>query len=317
MPHPKKKKNSTHRSPSRSKRRKAGGSFISGLLQRIPMWWGIVGIVAMILLYCFLLYRFFVEPYSFQWKAIYGETSYPPSYTIRGIDISHYQDRINWERLCKTNMGTDPVTFVIVKATEGVSLKDRCFDDNFKQAHASGLVRGAYHFLTPDVPAREQAKFFISCVCLAPGDLPPVLDIEDERKWLASGRSKADIMHMAMEWLDVVEQHYGVKPIIYSSYRFRRNILDAPCFDSYPFWMAHYYVSQPATDIAWSFWQHTDCGKLDGIKGPVDCNVFNGNDDDFDEMLIKDHSSKDTTQQDGIKIHLGTPNEYDEKRLRK
>ncbi len=251
------------------------------------MWWVVSVGMVMVALYCFLLYHFFVDPYSFQWRAIYGETTYPPSYTIRGIDISHYQERIDWKRLCKTNMGTDPVTFVIIKATEGADLKDRYFDDNFKQAHANGLIRGAYHFLSPYAPAVSQAEFFISQVQLSPGDLPPVLDIEDERKWLASGRNKAEIQRMAIEWLDAVELHYGVKPIIYSSYRFRRDILDDSRFSTYPFWMAHYYVSTPATDIKWHFWQHTDCGKLDGISGSVDCNVFNGTDDDFEELLIR------------------------------
>lgn len=287
MPRQTRKTSNTHRNPSRRKSTKAGGSFLSRWLKNIPLWWAGVGILVMVTLYCYLLYHFFVNPYSFQWKAIYGETTYPPSYTIRGIDISHYQEHINWKQLRKSNMGTDPVTFVIIKATEGVTLKDSYFDENFVKARANGLVRGAYHFLTPDVPAKDQAYFFISCVNLLPGDLPPVLDIEDERKWLAAGKNKAEIQRMAQEWLDAVEQHYGVKPIIYSGYRFRRDILDEPVFDAYPFWMAHYYVSQPATDVRWSFWQHTDCGKLDGIRGPVDCNVFNGNDDDFEELLLK------------------------------
>lgn len=288
MPRSTRKRSNAHRSPSRTKRGEIGGSFISRGLRRIPVWWATIGIVSVAIFYCFLLYYFFVDPYSFQWKAIYGETTYPPSYTIRGIDVSHYQERIDWKRLRKTSMGTDPVTFVIIKATEGMSLMDDYFYDNFKQAHANGLIRGAYHFLTPDVSAREQARFFINHVHLSAGDLPPVLDIEDERKWLAADKSKTDIQRMAMEWLNAVERHYGVKPIIYSSYRFRRDILDDPCFDVYPFWMAHYYVSQPATDITWSFWQHTDCGKLDGIRGTVDCNVFNGDDDAFESLLIKD-----------------------------
>ncbi len=296
MPRQTRKNNKTHRSPSRHKqRKKAGGSFLSGLFSsqvgkllpsRGKAIFLLTTATVAVVLYCFLLYHFFVDPYSFQWRAIYGETTYPPSYTIRGIDVSHYQERIDWQRLRKTNMGTDPVTFVIIKATEGSDLKDKYFDNNFKQARANGLIRGAYHFLSPYASAADQARFFTSNVCLVPGDLPPVLDIEDENKWLASGRNKEEIQRMALEWLDVVEQHYGVKPIIYSSYRFRRDILSDVRFDAYPFWMAHYYVSQPSADIKWSFWQHTDCGKLDGIRGNVDCNVFNGTNDDFEELLI-------------------------------
>lgn len=239
-------------------------------------------------LYCFILFHFFVDPYSFQWKAIYGETTYPAEYTIRGIDVSHYQEKIDWLRLRNANMGADPVTFVIIKATEGVSLMDDRFNDNFYQARRNGLIRGAYHFLTPDVSAKKQAEFFLRQAHLEEGDLPPVLDIEDERKWLASGKNKKQIQKMALEWLDVVEKYYGVKPIIYSGYRFRRDILSDKKFNEYPFWMAHYYVSEPAKDIKWHFWQHTDCGKLSGIRGPVDCNVFIGTMAELKDMLIKE-----------------------------
>jgi lysozyme len=79
-----------------------------------------------------------------------------------------------------------------------------------------------------------------------------------------------------------------VKPIIYSSYRFRRDILTDKRFDEYPFWMAHYYVSEPAKSVKWHFWQHTECGKLSGIRGPVDCNVYRGSREELDSLLIRE-----------------------------
>lgn len=286
MSRPKKTNNSLRRPSSRTKRKKTGGFFLFRFLRSIPLWGFILGGAGIVALYCFVLFHFFVDPYSFQWKAIYGETSYPANYTIRGIDVSHYQEKINWQRLRNANMGNDPVTFVIIKATEGVSLRDEYFNENFYQARTNGIIRGAYHFLTPDESAKKQAQFFLRQAHLEKGDLPPVLDIEDERKWLAAGKNKAQIQRMALEWLNVVEKHYGVKPIIYSSYRFRRDILSDKRFQEYPFWMAHYYVSTPAKDIDWVFWQHTDCGKLSGIRGPVDCNVFNGTRADLEKLLI-------------------------------
>lgn len=275
-----------HRTSSRQKRKKSGVSSLLRLLQSIPLWGFVVGGVGFVALYCFILFYFFVDPYSFQWKAIYGETTYPPEFKIRGIDVSHYQGRIDWENLRNANMGSSPVSFVIIKATEGISLMDDYFNENFYQARRNGLIRGAYHFLTPDVPAKKQAEFFLRQAHLEEGDLFPVLDIEDERKWQASGLGKADIQRMALDWLQVVGEHYGVKPIIYSSYRFRRDILTDKRFKQYPFWMAHYYVQEPAKDIEWEFWQHTDCGKLSGIRGPVDCNVFRGNKKELEKFLI-------------------------------
>lgn len=241
----------------------------------------LVGIV-----YCFVLFYFFVDPYSFQWKAIYGEPIYPEGYKVRGVDISHYQERIDWERLRNASMNNDPVTFVIIKATEGVSLMDDNFNENFYLARRHGFIRGAYHFMTPDVPADKQAHFFLHQVHLESGDLPPVLDIEDKRRWKSV--PDKEIQRRALEWLRIVEQHYGVRPIIYSGLSFRRDILTDTTFNRYPYWMAHYYVERPTYKGEWAFWQHTDCGKVDGIKGLVDCDVYNGTMTDFMQTLIKE-----------------------------
>lgn len=288
MPQAKKTNKTARRASSRHKGKKSGGFSFIRWLRSIPLWGFIFGGIGVLALYCFVLFHFFIDPHSFQWKAIRDETSYPAEYTVRGIDVSHYQENIDWQRLRNANMGSDPVSFVIIKATEGVSLMDDYFNENFYQSRRNGLIRGAYHFLTPDVSAKKQAKFFLRQVHLEEGDLPPVLDIEDERKWLASGKNKKQIQRMALDWLEVVEKHYGLKPIIYSSYRFRRDILDDKRFNEYPFWMAQYYVSAPANDIEWAFWQHTDCGKLSGISGSVDCNVFKGSREELEQMLIRE-----------------------------
>lgn len=260
-----------------------------GFLQRlasIPLWGFLVGALMAAGLYSFVLFYYFVDPYSFQWKAIYGEPTFPEGYSIRGIDISHYQQKIDWEILRNASMNNDPISFIIIKATEGVSLVDDNFNENFFLSRRNGFIRGAYHFMTPDVPAKRQAEFFLHQVHLEEGDLPPVLDIENKRKW--EGKSKAEVQKMAKEWLDIVEKHYGVKPILYTSVSFRRDILDAPEFDQYPFWMAHYYVDTPTYQGDWHFWQHTDCGKVDGIKGFVDCNIFFGSFEQLNALLIKE-----------------------------
>lgn len=266
-------------------RKGVGTSFLSRL-SHISIWGYLLAVVVAIALYCFVLFYFFVDPYSFQWKAIYGETTYPEGYEIRGIDVSHYQQEIRWEKLRNASMGTDPVTFVIIKATEGESIIDEYFNDNFYQAYKNDFVRGAYHFLTPDVTAERQARFFIRQVHLEVGDLPPVLDVEDERKWRAAGYNNAQIQKKAADWLRIVEQHYGVAPIIYSGYKFHRDILSDSIFDRYPRWIAHYYVDKPRDDVRWAFWQHTDCGKIKGIRGSVDCNIFNGDMDALNAILI-------------------------------
>lgn len=242
-----------------------------------------VGIVLVAIAYIGLFYYFFVGPYSFRWKAIYGEPTYPEGYNVRGIDISHYQTNIKWEKLRNASINNDPVRFVIIKATEGQDLYDDDFNDNFFQAKENDFIRGAYHFFVPGVDPVKQAYFYLHQVHLVPGDLPPVLDIEKDGKL-----SKKELQKDVKKWLDIVEEKYGVKPILYTSYKFKKDFLDDPVFNEYPYWIAHYYINKLAYKGDWVMWQHTDCGKVEGIKGFVDCNIFNGTVQDLEAFTIQD-----------------------------
>ena len=249
-------------------------------LRSWPVWFGIflIGVV-----YVGLFYNLFVGPFSFRWKAIYGETIYPEGYHVRGIDISHHQSSIDWERLRNASMNNDPVRFVIIKATEGTSLIDENFNENFYQARKNDFVRGAYHFFLPDVDARKQAKFFLRQVHLEPGDLPPVLDVEKKGNLTPEQLRKA-----VKTWFDIVEERYHVKPILYTGYKFKLNYLDDSCFEPYPYWIAHYYVDKLEYKGAWIMWQHTDSGRMPGIQGQVDCNIFNGSLQELMDFTLKE-----------------------------
>ena len=239
--------------------------------RRVPSWALFTGIALVVALYLFLFYYFFVGPFSFRWKAIYGDPDYPEGYEVRGIDISHSQEHIDWERVRNATINGKPLRFAFVKATEGVSIIDENFNDNFYQARQNDIIRGAYHFFAPDVDSREQARFFIKQVHLEAGDLPPVLDVEKKGKLDEQQLKKA-----VLQWLKIVERHYGVKPIIYTSYKFKLQYLNDQVFNDYPYWIAHYYVGKLEYKGPWSFWQYTDVGHVEGIKGYVDCNTFNG-----------------------------------------
>ena len=88
-------------------------------------------------------------------------------------------------------------------------------------------------------------------------------------------------------WLRKVEGHYGVKPIIYASYKFKTKYLNDSFFDSYPYWIAHYYVDSVRYQGEWKFWQHTDVGTLPGIDEKVDLNVFNGSSRELGTFLLE------------------------------
>ena len=251
--------------------------------QDMPAWLHhvLMGVIAIVFTGAF--YWFFIRPYAYRWKPCYGLKGYgvcmPHGYNIHGIDISHYQGDVNWKMLEQTRQGQFPVQFILMKATEGGDYADNKFVANFDSARAHGFIRGAYHFYNPKTDANKQADFFINSVKLEPGDLPPVLDIEKK------GRDVKKLQEDLKIWLRKVENHYGVKPIIYASYKFKTKYLNDSVFDSYPYWIAHYYVDSVRYQGEWKFWQHTDVGTLPGIDEKVDLNIFNGSFSDLKGLL--------------------------------
>ena len=253
------------------------------LLQHLPGWTWWIGGGVIIAVYVFFFYYIFVSPFGFRWRALYGEVSYPEGYEIHGIDISHHQGTIDWATL-KDEAVIDerPIRFIMIKATEGANKIDENFKDNFYNAREYGFTRGAYHFYGTRSTAKAQAQFFISQVKLEKGDLPPVLDVEHK----PSNQTDEEFKQSVLEWLRIVEKHYGVPPIVYTYYKFKLRYLNDPAFDAYPYWIAHYYVDKVEYEGAWKFWQHTDAGRLPGIKGDVDFNIYNGSFYDLRQMTI-------------------------------
>ena len=269
----------------RPKQRRRGSSFKNPnwfvrFLSRIPAWILWLGGIVVGFLYVFFILQVVLH-FSLPWKAKYGIVPEPDGYEVRGIDISHYQRSVNWSKLQDGELAGNKVSFVIMKATEGTTIFDKTFNDNFYQARKYSFIRGAYHCFIPGTSAKKQAEYFLSQVHLVPGDLPPVLDIEK-----SGGVSVAELRKEVREWLEIVGNHYGTKPIIYTYYSFKRDFLNTEEFNDYPFWIAHYYKDKLEYNGNWMMWQYTDCGRVDGVDGRVDCNVFNGTYEDLQGMCI-------------------------------
>lgn len=252
----------------------------------MPAWVRNILAFAIIASFSAVFYYFVIRPYAYRWKPCEGRKEYgvciPCGYEIHGIDISHYQGKIDWDKLLLNKSNSFPLHFIFMKATEGGDHGDDTFESNFAAARDYGFIRGAYHFFSPKTDALRQADYFIRTVKLDSGDLPPVLDVEVTGK-----KSKRELQRSIKQWLDRVEAHYGVKPILYTSYKFKTNYLDDPLFNAYPYWIAHYYVDSVKYQGQWHFWQHTDVGTVSGIKEDVDLNVFNGTLEELQKMTIK------------------------------
>lgn len=201
-----------------------------------------------------------------------------------GIDISHHNGgKIVWDSLYvmtdrrgrttrDIHIACDikPVSFVFIKATEGISLVDPDFKKNWKDAGRSGLRRGAYHFFRSSKDGAAQAELFIRTVGdLRFKDLPPVLDIETIHR----GGSAKRLNEEALKWLEIIEEHYGKKPVVYAGASFAKDFLGKEITENYPVWIAHYEKDTPDFKD-WTWWQFTDKAVVKGVPGLVDLSVM-------------------------------------------
>lgn len=195
--------------------------------------------------------------------------------TIIGIDVCRYQGSIDFGSVKDAG-----IQFVYVKATEGTVHQDRRFDDNVTGAKAAGIPVGAYHFLTNRNSATAQAANFINTVKDYDMDLVPYIDVEVCNQWTAQ-----QLCDSLIVMVDIIEKHFGVKPIIYTSERFYNKFL-ARSFAGHPMFIAKYSSSQPNSDnLNWIIWQYSDSGKIDGISTNVDMNVLRSGHGLMDIML--------------------------------
>ena len=205
----------------------------------------------------------------------------PTNYSIHGIDVSKYQDVIDWLSVKDMKVGSVQMSFAFIKATEGLGNEDAYFQRNWKKTKDAGLARGAYHFFLATKSGKAQAENFINSVELMPGDMPPVLDIEQ-----TYGVSPEKLPARAKEWLQTIQDHYHVMPIIYTNVDFYKQYLKDD-FDGYPLWIAHYLQKErPSIYRDWAFWQHSEAGRVNGILTRVDFDVFNGDSAEFRKLLI-------------------------------
>ncbi|HEY8957878.1 glycoside hydrolase family 25 protein [Chitinophaga sp.] len=205
----------------------------------------------------------------------------PVNYKIHGIDVSKFQKDINWAAVKQMQVDKIRISFAFIKATEGITRQDAAFKQNWDRAGKAGLIRGAYHFFYATRDPLKQAINFHNVADLQSGDLPPVLDIET-----SNNQPAAVIRSTAKIWLEEMEKVYKVKPIIYTNIHFYETYLGSE-FDRYPLWIAHYYQKErPRSDRAWLFWQHSDIGRVNGIRTTVDFNVFKGDSTDLAKLCI-------------------------------
>jgi len=201
-------------------------------------------------------------------------THTPWQYPVHGIDISKYQGDIDWRT---TKRGG--VAFAFIKATEGGDHLDERFRENWAASGSAGVPRGAYHFYYFCRTGAEQARWFIRNVPKDPKALPAVLDMEWNHGSKSCKRkpSANEVRAEMRSFLTIMERHYGKRPLIYTTVDFFKDN-QLTTFKGYEYWLRS--VAGHPSDVypgqRWSFWQYTGTGRIPGIKGDTDINVFAG-----------------------------------------
>lgn len=199
-------------------------------------------------------------------------SGHPYNHQVHGIDISRWQGDIDWARV-----RTSGVSFAFIKATEGGDHNDPLFRRYWAEAAAAGIPRGAYHYYYFCRSGAQQAAWFIANVPRGQRALPPVLDLEWTHSRTCPRRPSPDeVRREASIFMAILQQHYGQRPIIYTTVDFYRdNQLGRMNAE---FWLRSVADHPSATypGQRWTFWQYTGTGLVPGIDGKVDLNVFAG-----------------------------------------
>lgn len=212
----------------------------------------------------------------------FSETGYAQQYPVRGVDVSHHNEYVDWQMLREND-----IFFAYMKSTEGSTHIDREYAVNYSLAKEVGMKIGTYHFYTFGENGREQAYHFISNSNIESGDLIPAIDVEHSR---SNRVAKTDVAYSKLiDELKILEEtiaeYYGVKPIIYTNKEcFKLYIKDN--FPDNPLWICDLF-SEPSNEYShWDIWQFSHTGNLTGVFGDIDLNFYRGTFEEFKSLLI-------------------------------
>lgn len=194
----------------------------------------------------------------------------PPSggRQYRGIDISEFQGEIDFEEVRRSG-----IEAVYIRAGAG-EYTDEYFAENYERARAAGLKIGFYHYVTARSveEGRRQARFFASLAAGREPDMRLAMDFE-----YFGSLSVSQINAISEAYLDELTALTKREAVIYSDLSNARNIFSRALAEKYPLWAAQYGADEPSANGKWREWvgfQYTDEGRVGGIYGNVDRNIF-------------------------------------------
>ena len=199
------------------------------------------------------------------------QDSYP------GIDVSAFQGEIDWQQVADSG-----IQFAIVRlgyrgyGKAGKMVEDEYAKKNLQGAREAGLAVGAYFFsqALSIEEVDEEIEFLLNILGDFQLDMPLILD------WEQVGVETARTNNMDARTLTNMQLHFckvmtekGYDPMIYFNWHQSSTLLYLNELEEYPFWLA-LYQDRMTYPYRVEMWQYTDQGKVPGIQGNVDINVY-------------------------------------------
>lgn len=211
------------------------------------------------------------------WGIIWHNAPLAAFYEVKGLDVSHHQGSIDWEKVA----GTNKYSFVFIKATEGHDFIDDAFATNWQEAQSQGLLVGAYHFFSTRSTGAEQADYFMAVVPQVETALPPVIDIEVDLT-----KDPQQIRREVTTLAERLTNHYGKKPILYVTNGTYKTYVKGH-FNDYHIWIREIISFPQIGEQEWTIWQYNNRGRVSGINTLVDINAFRGSSEDLKALTFR------------------------------
>jgi len=207
---------------------------------------------------------------------------------LKGIDIYAGDGAIEWHKVAD-----DGNAFAFVRGAYG-NVPDKSAAPNAAAARSVGMKVGVYHFFRARMDPESQLQALMQAMKLAKvgaGDLPPVIDIEDNPHYDGPWNNDDNAAYLAgvADWVNQIREHVGKPPVIYTRASFWAQLNNPTAYSDCPLWVASYRNGAPQLPKGWpqyAFWQYSDSGTVPGINGHADVNYFNGDAAQLQSLLI-------------------------------
>ncbi|OJU48192.1 MAG: hypothetical protein BGN96_12020 [Bacteroidales bacterium 45-6] len=239
-------------------------------------------IVRAVLALSFMALGYFVFHKLYPDYRDFQETGFDSQFEVKGIDLSHHNKVVSWNTVRDKD-----ISFVYLKVTEGSSLCDREYRQNYRQAKACNIKVGTYHFFSFITSGEIQAKHFIEEAICKKGDLVPAIDVEHSpgNKYSSDKEKRSKVVAELKVFEKKLRNFYGCLPVIYTN---------KECYELYvkdhfpknPIWICD-LGNKPTDEIDnWVIWQFSHKGKIPGTSGKIDLNYYRYSFDKFKGLLL-------------------------------